>query len=1203
MPTNTIFVTSTYPKLAAKYQNLSNLPWILESITTQFSHIFNIEALEECVGTSEESERYFALFDECVQKVATTGENFFDADSITKELAPFLFKKMKEPGWSKEAFVTFDTTNPSKRQMGFCEKFYNNALVSNLSKKEDLEQYAFHTLDMLRSAQCYNTPQHPTQVVELQHLALLNTDPTISGSLFNTTAGTTSALFIRCTPKKNSTLPQWMTLYKNKKNEICVYSESPIEESDWGLLNTFLQSKGIEPESIIREGMIAGLSVSSGMRAVTKWNDQVGGAGFSLEADYPSLLVEWAWLISDSKSQAPTTIPTKYRTNLASFGWSRFQQTMTQRKTPTSFSLMDVCAPAITDGAYNKHLQMRSYNLGLDWLLADNEIKLLTLDETQGKVTLTIPDDLVVTDSNVTLSNGSSFGMVFNKTQPSLGMSYATKSKYGFGHSFLTKRTPNSPSTLENTAAGMVLHVFRACAKQKTLSIDLPLQWSLNQEEIALITLLMEQNPFVCELEVANNHPDLMQIRNSLQHVFARNRWLHLNNYTPPLLADFWDVAAHYWVAHVKLNSQTLMSNDDSQQGEFRRCVDEMGIHGLRAVLNYLQREEQTLKVDFNKLLQSKENPPAFYAACPSQDMKKYTTELLVYLRAGSYFPFAQFHFRFVPGVNNDILDLLGQLNTLDSFQRITLQDCLSDTNIGHFSGFLDAVLVRLNNDASWACPILVPELEHASNKPGVQALRNKYLNINNILMVRARRKNENELAKIPPVAIAAPGLVLDAGDASSSDDDLDDEAPPAAQELNEHFQLALTALKVPEFPINRAGGLALQMQQQQQIKQERSRCLDHENEKGTAYQDVLPAHLVTYDTIDTVLGAYFAKFESEHVIDDEKAVLGLGGKSRLQNFFHTWINANPDVNAKHIIRKMTPDAAKMLLKYHRQLSGGLNPYNLPKGFYTQRDAAGNLVLGYKPTIQYSTDTNPLTLRLIEHIPMPEARPGDFRQFHMGDYPHGNIVWNLADYNRLKLFSQLQPAPADGDKDLADFLTMHTGTIEDETVALINAHQLVIKDNWHLFYALWTLKGAAGLTEFFDFNQADTLHLSPAEATALLLERVDEPLNAWANDIFSTIDPILYPQISVALGQVYFKYGSYGLTRFLTPLYNMQQHLGDAFFQDFLQGYLFTCNTFSPLMSADDLSTFDKMTNFLKDNEPAKELWAVFLRRHMQAVN
>ncbi|MDP3559976.1 MAG: hypothetical protein Q8R79_06500 [Legionellaceae bacterium] len=299
----------------------------------------------------------------------------------------------------------------------------------------------------------------------------------------------------------------------------------------------------------------------------------------------------------------------------------------------------------------------------------------------------------------------------------------------------------------------------------------------------------------------------------------------------------------------------------------------------------------------------------------------------------------------------------------------------------------------------------------------------------------------------------------------------------------------------------------------------------------------------------------------------------------------------------------MTPDAAKMLLKYHRQLSGGLNPYNLPKGFYTQRDAAGTLVLGYKSTLQYTTDNNPLTLRFLEKIPEPEVCPGDFRQFNLSKYTDGNIAWDDEDYAQLKLFSQLQPRPKDVEDQLKEFMLTHQSGLNNATKTLISGSKAAILDNWSLFYTLWTLKGEPGLREFFTLHKKKTHRLSAAEATALLLQKVTEPPKNWAVDVFSDIDPALYPKISVALGQVYFRYGAYGLTRLLTPLYRMQHFLGTVFFDDFLEGYLFQCDTFSPLMSESALQTFDKMTKLLSESPQAKALWTVFLKRHMGAVD
>lgn len=1158
-----------FPHLFAKYNDIPNFEQILTVITESCDHFFDVDALEIAVQKSPNSQ-YFKRFDVCVKKIPN---DFYTSEEILPILANHLFDVTNSMDWAQTAFYVPDTEHPSKKQQGFYEKVKIGVLESKLDDPAVVNQFAFSTIDMCRSARSVS----PTAtVLELRHLPLLSSKPC------------KLPLYVRC-PSNGKSVAQWVLIANGVDGSPYIYSESPLQEDDKLIVHTYLEKNGFKPKEFKEEGGTSALSVSSGIRAVSRLVEQVGGAGLSSGADYPSLIVEWVWLTSSYFGVAHTTDYLPGHFSSASFDWQYFRSHMLQASND-KFTLMGI-NQSIGSNAYNDHLQMRSYALGIDWLLENPQLNILSINKEKGEVTLVIPEDIKV-DSGSIVCKGVNLAGLYSSS------GLASKARYGFPTSNMNSRGPSSGVSSEAVASAFILNVFRACAKQKTLSITLPLKWKLDKTEIALICYLMETNPFVCELKIPNKHPSLVEIKNNLQHIFARNRWLSMNGYLPPLLDNFWDIAAQYWVSYLAQPANVLFPNAEGT--EFKRCVDEMGIHGLKAVLAYLTREEHTLKPDFAKLLLNKELPPTFYAGCPAKEMRGYTELLLAHLKNMQYFPFAHFQLGFVPGANQEIIDLISALNKLETFERISLTNCITPDNLAGFSKFIDAVLAHMEKDENWTCPISVPELDAPSNDANVNKVRMKYMHMNNILLNRMRTKHNKDLDNIPLFKKA-----LEA-DNEAIDDDLDDAVAPAEKgkveknKLSVAFNHALGRLERDEFPISRAGGLSLQMQQQQQIKQERSRRLDNETKKGTAYQDVLPANLITYENIDELLGEFYAEHKKDHPVDESKATLGENDKHILKRFFHTWINANPDVSAPHIIRKMTPIAAKMLIKHHRQLSGGLNPYNLPKGFYTQRTAAGDLVLGYKVTLGYTTDHNPLTLKLSLEAPKAELFLGDFRQFDMKKYTAADIQWDDADYQYLKLFCQVQPrTKEETEAKYNEFAQQELENLTTKQRTFFNKNKETICDNWDLFYSLFFFQKDEGITEFMQLKDIDALRIDEEDAIKLLLRNIKpDNLRDESQDFFSNISF----DASKPLAQIYFQYGDYGLNRFAVLMSTMQNQLGRKFTQTFARHYLSTCATFSPLLQESALVSMDKMIAVCSSDPFAKALWLVFIERQKTAL-
>lgn len=1189
----------SYPLLFTKYKATPNFLPILEIIAKEFYYLFDIDALEAACELNETHEAYFDLFNQIISQI--------NPDLYTEaELLPILAQKvhsfLNNGSYAKNIYIVPDKQRPSLKQLGIYEKLVTGVLQADQTQATALKQFGFSVLDIARSAQAQaQAYQVKPSVCELNHL------PYVSNTL-----DVSKPLFIRSRFGDPKELSQWIvTYYDNEDKKLHLYSESPLCEEDKEILFKFLKEKGMNDSQIKLEGFTDALSMSSGIRAVAKLVERFGGAGLAKDADYASLLIEWVWFISTIDLNFPS-LTAKYTINTSytpRFSWDYMRRHTLRFDTKNqTFSLLDLCSPQKLNEnlTLNDHYQMRTYYLGLNWLLEHNALKILTVDPKSSIVSLAIPENIVLDpilgndpillEHNINVNNTN---LRYLYSASGIG----DKARYVFNSNFISKRTPNSPSTPETVAATFVLNVFRACAKLKKLQISLPKKWNLNEAEINLVCYLMESNPFVCELINPTQNISIATIHQSLQHIFARNRWLSINGYLPPLLDDFWGIAAEYWIAYLKQSPD--LEQNQSEQREFKRCVTEMGKHGLKSVLNYLKQEEHTLKGEFNKLLQNKDTPPSFFGGCPASDISEYTTLLLNHLRQGAYFPFGRFMFSFVPGANRDLLNLLIELNQFESFEKISLIDCLSKDNKDAFSAFLDLALEQAFNDEHWTCPIRIKELDSPSNDPEIQKIRLKYLQMNNLLMSRMRKKHTTVLEKIQAFKEITS---IDDHEEYTNDEAEEALTSTTGKRLTQNreglirkFSEQLEQLEHEQYPLMRLEGILLQMQQQQQIKQERSRVLENESEQGTAYADILPTVLVNYDNIDELLGEFYNEYKKEHGVDERKAILKKEDESILQGFFRTWINAEPNKGVEHIISKMTLDAAKTLLQFHRQLSAGLNTENLPKRFYTQHNATGELVLGFKQTLSYTTNHNPLTLKLHTDIPQAELCLGDFRQLYSN--PHINHVDlnNEKTVNHIKLFSQLQPmSTKEAEAHYKEFVQKNLSSTALSKIQkeYINKNQTIICNHWHLFYELYEMKGSEGINLFMHLAVSSKLTVEDPLDLEILLSKVSEPLKTSGIDIFS-----YQPQpFKKALAQIYFQYGPYGLERFLNVLSIMRTRLGSNCTDSFIQDYLNHCQTFTPLLEESYLDTLDEMIRVLSQDNEAKTLWMAFLKLQMDTL-
>ncbi|HHI9477391.1 TPA: hypothetical protein ACTUT5_001302 [Legionella anisa] len=1160
-----------FPNLYAKYKDQHvNIGAILEVLDLQCKHLFNLEELEQAAIAVGWQGSYVEFFESCIKNSGAG----FDPKEVSETLLPFIHRTINSSGWSSRNY----TVPPScTQEIGFKEKFEAQKLDSDLDKMNVLKNYAFTTLDMSRSARATSARGRKPipEVIELDHLDYLDTSK----------INETNSLYIRSSKGDNKGLSQWILLYY-KEGKPYLYSESPIAEDDKvKIIDRFF--KGKEHPTI--KGGTAALSMSSGIRACSEYAQEVEscGAGLSTEADYFSLLVEWVWFTTASNPSG------------SNYNWEYFK-THVLRFYPDheQFRLLDLNTPPQhhEDLQENLHLQMRSFYLALDRMLSSEYVKSMDYRDLPQKSTFY----LLKTDrKNNTVRLSVPENIDFNEFQQ-IYAPHGQTAMWGIRDELDRRSRHSHQGSIHDLATCFVLNTFRACAKEKNLIIDLPEKYQLHEIEQNLVCYLMQRNPFVCRFENPSNNRSLKLINENLQHIFARNRWLSINGYLPPLLDEFWNVSAEYWVAYLKQSPDLLSDKQDVL--EFKSCVREMGLHGLEPLLTYLSNKEGELKPEFNKLLRKTENPPVFYAGCPAKEVRGYTQALVNHLQQEKYFPFKQFQFSFVPGATKDIADLLEQLNELNYFDKISLTDCTTTPEkIDALGDFLLEVIKRAGHNENWTCPIHIPELEKPSNNPQLAKIYELYSDLNNILVQRARKKSDEDLLKINHFKVASQVVAEEIEDHEKEVQIKDKKGLESEALVRKFGKECVKTLGEQQLSLSRAGGIALQMQQQQQIKQERSRSLENEMEKGTAFEDVLPPLLIDYTNIHDELGKYYHELNLDYPIDDRKITLKTHDEKILQSFFHTWVNANPEVPAKHIIQKMTPYAAQMLLKYHRQLSGGLNVSNLPRGFYTQRLGSGELVLGYKPTLGYTTDHNPLTLELTTSIPKVERILGDYRQFNKHDE-----VPRLQDLlQQMQLLAEMQPELSKKERELRLDALWHGEKLSKSWQLFLKQEEnrTWVINNWELFYA--GFRSSIPERDIIEWFSQQPKKLSKERAIGLLIQNIytDRDQEGQKERIFDLLmrnEGFIHVK---GLGQIYSRYGNYGLERFSNLLLTIEDRLGKKFLEAFGENYLYYCTTYSPLLQESALNTFDTiLAELSRDESGEKELFLEFLDMQMEAA-
>lgn len=766
------------------------------------------------------------------------------------------------------------------------------------------------------------------------------------------------------------------------------------------------------------------------------------------------------------------------------------------------------------------------------------------------------------------------------------------KMDQGYGYS---ENIWNNQEVQNDMAATMVLTLFRSFAKKSKIGISLPSHFSLSDAQIDWVVNLMENNAYVTELFIGDNE-SLQKLHARLVPVLARNRLLKENGYLPPMVDNYWARAAKYWLLH--LNEQNDILEDKNQHIPFKRNVKEMGVKGLRSVLSMLRDESErnVLEEIYGR------NRPAFFAAARRDEMREYIAELIRHFNQKAYFPFSEFGIAYEPGCQMHYVDLFSGINRLGKFEQVVLTDVLSQPKE---LNELIVAMAKKAREEKWTALVVIPELEDKSKKDGKNnSIFAAYALLNDVILrnrhVVSARTVLNDIrsasdfddryrSKIPAAKITQENH-------DDNDEDVDDKlalVPFAAAGDDDAMPDVFQDKAQGPWPLQRGGAVQLQLQQQQQIEQNRQVQQQQEKMQMRVLESALPPVLVTYQNIDQVMGAQFAEFKKENPVTVESALLKTDSESELQGFFHTWINANPVNKAENVIHAMTPDAAKVLIQHHMRIPSGLSLNNLPKGFYTQRNKDGQLILCYNPEVGYMNTINAFTQVLPIKKPAAEQWEGDFRLFDIDKYL-ANPRLAEDDLELLMLFAKLQPK-TDYTQEYQEFMRSNPNVANILKGENINQ----IKEwKWIVLWQCWQLAGEQGVRLFLQLDKQKKIVMTAKRTMELLLRHQSAETKAWADK------GMVHESVIRALAQVYYRYGDDGLSLLLAKFRQIHNALGDEFFVRFNQDVISRSTSYDVFVTERFFIAMDDMMVKLSAKKSAglKQLWLDISSKHYKVV-
>lgn len=1193
--------SKTYPHLHSKYANFDNFEIISDAIERHFGDLFKLDVLDSEATKSSAPGSYMDLFRRCMDGL----RGLYTVDEVVKQLTNLLHEQRDIKALLLSQFIFVPSIGArASNQLGFLEKI----ATERLGMAEPLT-----LIDMMRAVNGLNTLSKTAifpsvRVLHLNHLQAFDAQAIGALKVSN------KALIVNFN-RDIKAMPKWGIIDLRQADNLSVYCETPLTEPEKRLLESSLHMTGCT-----YVGAVANSLPSTGYTALAWLDNNITKAwNFDVNADFAALLQNFI---------------------MAQFGGDQSESNLIYRLMPSE--VRDFCKPSFRYIASTKFSDMNDvkgieancfqggramsligYAAVLGQLLGEefrpgdiaSVIKLyerkrinkdqvtqyfyqsgktlpprfattLTqhqspklLDEAVDAIILTVPKKIDLPALGISHRKACRQTNTSDTWLDNLPDSLVPREWSKKGSTRVNSADYIKASKEEYTAVMMVLTLLRAKAKKRHLHINLPNDFQLNTEEQRFIIRTLSENAYITEFEVPDN-ASLNVIKKELLPTFARNRWLMEKGYRPPMVDDYWKQAARYWLLHLHEYPHVLTPR--AEHDFFKRCVLEMGLLGIKAVLTFLNDDESREQLE----LVYGPDAPAFYAACRPDEMREYLGTLINYLRKPeSFFPFSEFGMSYQEGNDRLFIDLLGQINQLQRFEKITLTDFIKP-NLGGCKTFLNTLIEKARAH-NWVGLLYVPELEDKSNTTDAMGeLRAMYGLLNDVMLGNRHQ-------------IAASDLLKRIEDATTFNDDVDEARVVVAthRPIDALDDEATSSVfdKISDrdsWPLNKGGDVQLQLQQQQQIQQNRQIQQEQQRVHLNHLEVALAEELVDYRNIDQLMGKFYRNFLAENPVWDRSASLKLDTESPLQGFFHTWINSNPAVLAPLSIRLMTQDAAKALIRKHRLLSSGLSVENLPKGFYTQKSKDGYLILCYSAELGHVSAPNALTLHLDAPIPEATGWKGDFRQLNLSKYIGRSAPLDEEDWQHMILFSQLQP-DRDYTADYDEFYRINGG------IGFLTGRSNKAKciKFWPIFLQVWQYKGQDGVKEFFAKTDRQ-LTLNMDLSTQLLLQHQSQDIKRWFAFINKDENYLR------ALGQVYHRYGNKGLQLLLAKLRQINTVLGEDFFNHFNHFVMKSSANFNCFITESFFVTMDDMIAKLKPAaaRPKMMAWQAVLSKHTEAT-
>jgi hypothetical protein len=1160
-----------------------NIDVVVETLDKYFSQLINLSVIEQGLQAGRKDGSYIQFFTRIISQLEAKD----NLDLSTPELvANKIYEILHNDNQIRELFLQNLIFVPpldgvASTQIGFQEK-----LATGHLKVPEAVTY----FDMLRITFFLQTC-HSRNINAQPNVAVLNLasiDISNSKQLLNNR----NAVMINLNLNPKET-PKWAVIeLKTPRDDSLIYCENPILEKE----RAELEKRFGFPLQEVTRGT-ADYLISTGYTAIA-WLDQniTKGWNFDTAADFNVLFGDYALTIfrMDVRGIHFGTINDEYDNDdyvtpslkaIINHSYGSFRDPKPDEKRWASFGLYrmagfatlgtiegeeipynDLAKVIDVVGRHDLSQEQFEYysNLGFRSKIprfAHTLVDLKILIEGDDIVTLNVPENI----SYYSLSSSHRSSCAKTRTDADLLR-------------FL-KRDPKSITPKEeDIATGAVLTLFRCRAKVSKLNIQLPLKYQLNDQEHQMIVRLMQDNAYVTELQINEDNVSLRKLKDELLPVFARNRWLAENNYLPPFYDNYWMRAAKYWLLH--LNAQENLLEERNEHKLFKQCVDEMGVRGLQAVLSYLSNPESSERL----LNVYGAKRPAIYLSCLQSDTDRYLKLLITHLQSDLPFPFSKIGIAYRPKHDEAYFELIQYMNQTDAFENMQLTDCLIHQK--DFEAFLQKLSIKAQQNG-WTALIVIPELQDKKSMgEKYRELHSLYRQLNNVILHNRHLQQGANIA-----ALIKEASIFDAELLEKKEEEI---ILPTTDKNDE--PIVTMALFADEekgpWPVARGGTTQLQMQQQQEIQQ--SRQVQQQNQKMTMHMldQVITSKLVSYNSIDNLLSEYYARYKEENECDLASAPLwNQASETELQGFFHTWINANPNVKAPKIIRFMTQDAAKMLLNSHTKASSGFNLENLPKGFYVQRSKEGALILCYDPEIDPGLVT-PLTPLLQVSQPQAQFWEGDFRLFNAEKYLHKvNKLETAEDFEDLVLFALLQPNK-DYAKQFKSFCNEHPYIANQ-----IKGNEAKVLKHWLVFFQAWQYKGADGVDAFLALNK---------HAFTLSSDRICERL--FANQSPSIIEWVKEADFDLpalkAIGQAYYLNGDEPVALLLTKLRQVEVQLGKDFFKEFKDEVLARNENFNTFLTPAFFLAIDDVITKLSPQsaQTQRDAFLRFCSLHLQCV-